>query len=742
MNTDIVISVLLGLLGALQLGVAGFMVMRRGLGEWAGRALILYALLAGVWQLTLAIGRVNSALSQSITVWISAYAVILLALLFVMLTRYFLRTARVGWQSWAIGAVGLLIVTILLRGLVPLPVSTALTAPTLALGASFLAWASLIGITFFFTVHARRTTTQPLHRNRILYWAGAAIVMALADLVFFASAELGNLIRLAATVVAAYLIVNHRLPDVRRIRRWLLLYSLVTVIAIVTFLAGAVGLGYLFQTLLGYDPWAALALTAVLTAITLNPLVQLSQQLLSRRIVGAGYDAGEAVGEYSANINNILDIVRLTDTVTQLISETTAASHVRLMLVDHTRVEGRAAYRLRAVPTETEPEELAGTLAADNPVAAYLSVEGRPLAQYDIDLLPRYSKMAAPERTWFSGLHVDVYVPIKAKGDWIGLLAVGPKATGDRYYNDDMTMLGTLADQTAIALENARLVANLVQLNIALKQALADLEKAHRQLNELDRLKSQFIGAITHELRTPVANIQFSIQLIEKYGLQNMLPEQQEQMYQLINATKHAKVMVDNLVAFATFISKQGELKLGSFSFSELLGEAVVMLEPHARRKDITLRMDVTDPTASSKAALLPIEETQAPVPPIVADRGRMGDAVYHLVQNAIKFTGVEGTIVTRCWAKDGNMHFEVTDTGVGVPPDKLPTLWEGFTQMADPEKRGVEGLGLGLALVKYVVHAHDGEVYADSTPGKGSTFGFRIPLTGPKPRVVLAPEE
>jgi signal transduction histidine kinase len=82
-----------------------------------------------------------------------------------------------------------------------------------------------------------------------------------------------------------------------------------------------------------------------------------------------------------------------------------------------------------------------------------------------------------------------------------------------------------------------------------------------------------------------------------------------------------------------------------------------------------------------------------------------------------------------RCQKSDGALRFEVQDTGPGVPADKLPKLWEGFTQMADPLRRGVEGLGLGLALVKYVVNAHAGDVFAESQPGVGSTFGFQIPL-------------
>jgi signal transduction histidine kinase len=78
-------------------------------------------------------------------------------------------------------------------------------------------------------------------------------------------------------------------------------------------------------------------------------------------------------------------------------------------------------------------------------------------------------------------------------------------------------------------------------------------------------------------------------------------------------------------------------------------------------------------------------------------------------------------------------LRFEVQDTGAGISPAELSTLWQEFVQMADPLLRGVEGLGLGLTLVQYVAHAHNGEVFAESEVGVGSTFGFTIPLNGNK---------
>jgi signal transduction histidine kinase len=304
-------------------------------------------------------------------------------------------------------------------------------------------------------------------------------------------------------------------------------------------------------------------------------------------------------------------------------------------------------------------------------------------------------------------------VPIHTKGEWRGLLALGPKLSGDRYFDDDLVLLGTLADQTAVALENARLVEDLVQSNQEIGQAYSALHKANRQLQELDGLKSSFIGVITHELRTPFANIVFSLELLDRHGRECLPPELQEQFTQLAAGVHAAKTMIDNLVTFSTFLSKRGQLRLTQLDLGQVIEDSLAPLRTLAAAQQITLHA-----------------ELPARLPPLRGDRERLADAIYHLVHNAIKFTATGGEVWVRCQVTADVLRFEVQDTGVGIPAEKLPTLWEDFTQMADPLRRGVEGLGLGLALVKYVVNAHGGDVRATSEPGAGSTFGFDLPLT------------
>jgi signal transduction histidine kinase len=234
----------------------------------------------------------------------------------------------------------------------------------------------------------------------------------------------------------------------------------------------------------------------------------------------------------------------------------------------------------------------------------------------------------------------------------------------------------------------------------------------NRQLQETDRFKSEFIGVINHELLTPFANIDFSLQILRRYGLDNLEAGQREEVEAVMGHIQTAHTMARNLVTFAAFVQKQGELRLEPVDFAQVVGDVLQVLRPLAENKRLALQVNL--------AENLPI---------LQGDSDRLAEAVHHLVHNAIKFTPSGGRVVVQCEVDNQMLSFQVTDTGLGVPADKLESIWEGFSQMADPLRRGVEGLGLGLTLVRYVVQAHGGQVWARSKEGQGSQFGFTLPL-------------
>jgi signal transduction histidine kinase len=542
-------------------------------------------------------------------------------------------------------------------------------------------------------------------------------VTLFGDLLFFAGQEIpGGGIRLLGTLIAAYVVLTHRLPDVRRTTRRILSYLLLTLLTVAIYTAGFTAVQYLFQDIPGYSPLWAGAAVALVLAVFFDPLLRLVQRLVNRLIAGIRYDPSNTVSEYSLRISNIVSLERLATVVVELIGDALEIQHGELFVVHYERGGQGEIFRLEGIRRLGAKGAPSGTLSGNSPVTRHLRETRQPLTQYDIDLLPEFRGLAKPERAWLTDLGMDVYVPIHAQGSWIGLLGLGPKVSGDRYYGDDLALLGTLSDQTAVALENARLVNDLIELNQDLEQAYATLAEANRQLQEMDRIKSAFIGVITHELRSPFANIAFSLQIFKRHGLETLSPEQREQLEQLTASLQEAKVMIDNLVTFATFLSKQGDLRLDQVDFRDVLQDTLMPLKSVADTKGLAIHTVVSDE-----------------MPPLQGDRERLADGVHHLVHNAIKFTAKGGEIWIRSQPTDAAILFEVKDSGVGIPADRLPDLWEGFTQMADPLRRGVEGLGLGLALVQYIVRAHGGRVWANSEEGVGSTFGFEIPLEGPQ---------
>jgi signal transduction histidine kinase len=701
----------------------GLVAVRRGAGrERAGRDLILYLAASGLWVLMqlawmagwLAALRPNPYIMARL----SLYGLVVLASLLLRLTQVGLQRpgSPRGWTALALAWMAGLV---LLDGILISPSGESSLGGVTFAGA-MVGWGVMMATTLVLVLRAYHRARVPMHRLRYTYWLLAWAITVTGDLLFLAEREvIGGDIRLLGAAVLAFIVLTHHLPDVRQVLWRATSYLIVTLLTVVIYTVGFAGAQVLLWEMPGYRVVWAGALVALILAILFAPLLQQVQRFTNRLFGGLGHDPGHLVSEYSMRISNIVSLERLAVVTVDLICNAFGAERGALFVVEHERGEdGAGFYHLRPVTGEKAAAPTTGALSDKSPLTHRLRELRSPLTQYDVDLLPEFEQLAAAERDWLSGQDMDVVVPIHAKASWIGLLALGPKTSGQRYFDHELALLSTLADQTAVALENARLVDDLIEINYDLEQAYTTLERANRQLQEMDRLKSAFIGTITHELRSPLANIDFSLQLFNRDGLSGLTAEQREQLQQVTTSARQALELVNNLIAFATFLSKQGELHLEDVDLGQLVRETLSPLRPLIQAKKLGLRMAMPDE-----------------LPALRGDRERLSDATYHLIHNAVKFTPSGGEIWIRCQAQGQELLFEVRDTGIGVPADRLPTLWEGFSQMADPLRRGVEGLGLGLPLVRYIATAHGGRVWCESHERVGSIFGFLVPLAGPSLR-------
>lgn len=240
-----------------------------------------------------------------------------------------------------------------------------------------------------------------------------------------------------------------------------------------------------------------------------------------------------------------------------------------------------------------------------------------------------------------------------------------------------------------------------------------EVEARERQLRRESQFKSALIGRITHEMRSPFVAAGFSAQLIQRYAERGMLAETLAEARQLDRQLADGRQMIDDVIAYASLVSKLTAAHAEPADIAALIRSSIAPLERMAENHEVALSHTIAEP-----------------LPPVTVDVEQMGEAIHHLVHNAIKYNRAGGRVWVRCQADADFLTFAVEDDGPGIAPEQLESIWDAFAQTGDDFRRGVDGLGLGLALVSYIIKAHRGTLLAHSVPGRGSTFGFRLALS------------
>jgi adenylate cyclase len=297
-----------------------------------------------------------------------------------------------------------------------------------------------------------------------------------------------------------------------------------------------------------------------------------------------------------------------------------------------------------------------------------------------------------------------VYVPVfNSEQEPIGVLGVTNRVTPRSFTTHDVQVLSAVSTYAAVALENARLYE-------ALQHQAEELASAVVQLEELDRLKNEFIQNVSHELRSPLALIRGYADLL-KSGELGELPEEQQEPVEII--ARRAR-MLGNLVEDIVLI---------------LLAEARPPLMESVPMDELT-RAAVRDFRMAADQQGLTLEaEIEPEIPPVRGERTYMRRVLDNLLSNAVKFTPPGGSIMIRVYRKETQVALEVSDTGIGIPEEKLEHIFERFFQVDGSAKRRYGGVGLGLALVKEIVESCGGSISVESEVDVGSTFMVRLPI-------------
>jgi signal transduction histidine kinase len=265
--------------------------------------------------------------------------------------------------------------------------------------------------------------------------------------------------------------------------------------------------------------------------------------------------------------------------------------------------------------------------------------------------------------------------------------------------------------------ENEKLAFDLQRRNL-------ELERANLELTSIDRIKSEFLSNITHELRTPLISAIGYIDLLLSARDGELNASQKKYLAKALKNTERLKDLVADLVDFS---SRERGLETSAFSVVNLVklaGAQADLIEIQARQKGISIERDFPPEAVTVRA-----------------DMTQMGQVLANLLGNAIKFSGRGGRIEVRLLPQDETVRVEVADTGIGIPPEHLDRVFERFFQVDSSITRRHGGTGIGLSLVKNILEFHRAKFGVNSEAGKGSTFWFELPRSDARAAPHPAPE-
>jgi signal transduction histidine kinase/ActR/RegA family two-component response regulator len=282
-------------------------------------------------------------------------------------------------------------------------------------------------------------------------------------------------------------------------------------------------------------------------------------------------------------------------------------------------------------------------------------------------------------------------------------------------------LLGALASLFTIAMFGIQFWSARAQLSSSWTELMAAREEAEareRCAEAANRAKSQFLATMSHELRTPLNGV---LGMAQALTAERLTQTQQERVKVIRRSSESLLAVLNDLLDLSKIESSVLELEVVEFDLEHLVRGVAAAYRPPAERKGLTFEFEIADAAAGR----------------YLGDSARLRRVLYSLCDNAVKFTDAGGVTlrVTASGPQDGtDVVFEVADTGIGIRPDDLPHLFEGFFQADGTHTRQYGGIGIGLAICHELTTLMAGSVGARSTPGEGSVFTLRLPLAPAEP--------
>lgn len=354
--------------------------------------------------------------------------------------------------------------------------------------------------------------------------------------------------------------------------------------------------------------------------------------------------------------------------------------------------------RLR-VRVGLSPEQAIESLRVGEGLAGKVWQTGEPMVITDYDLWSGRSPKVAQNLTKAIvavPLNRNV-IPNSTEIQIVGVLGLAHSRDSDRTFGEEeIELLTRFAQLASVAIDNAQLFDEAIR-------ARASAERANQA-------KSTFLANMSHELRTPLNAIIGFTRIVKRKGTDSLPEKQLNNLDKVLVSADHLLALINTILDIAKIEAGRMDVHANSFELAKLIDICVITTQP-LLKSDVQIVVNVNDE-----------------LPPLYSDQDKVKQILLNLLSNAAKFTE-QGTIAVHAHYDNGSIVVDVIDSGIGIPPEELPHIFEKFTQVNNGNRRQYGGTGLGLSISRHLARLLGGDLTADSEINQGSTFKLTLPI-------------
>lgn len=504
---------------------------------------------------------------------------------------------------------------------------------------------------------------------------------------------IGNYFIAIYLFILFYAIVKHSLMDITIVLKKGTTYVLLMLLLFVPSFLFIILSQKVFFNKINYVFSGIIFLLLLLVTILFYRIKPHTEKAVEQLLFKNRYDYRETLGKFSKAMVTILDLQSLSKRIIETITQTMGVEKASLFLLN----EEKGSYSLfeskNIKMTASTPE-----LSKDDPLPHYLKKIGEIIIKEELAKGANISELNDVIKK-MSLLEAEMSIPLISKGQLIGMINLGYKFNKDIYSHEDIELLSTLANQTAIAIENARLY--------------EDLRKSKSYIRRADRLAS--LGTLTaglaHEIRNPLVAIKTLTQL---------LPERlddEEFRTQFLQIASGEVDRISSLVTELLEFARPSDPKLELENINTILDGMLLLASTETKKKQINI-----------------IKNFASDLPPVQIDREQIKQVFLNILLNAVDATRENGkiTVKTQSFIKPGGEPYaqiEFTDTGCGIPEEYLEDIFNPFFTTKST------GSGLGLSISNQIIQDHRGYIDVESQMGKGASFFINLPVNQEYPK-------